>query len=364
MRTFAEHDFTILIPSFERHQSLKSTIEYFSNHGLHTTVVDGSSECLEKKWAIPKNCNYLWLPDTDQVRAMGNYADRIRFAADKINSKYILYCNDDERRFPSGIEAAIEKLDQDLNQEFVACSAPVVQMSLFGKNCFLSAGYTKIPELSKSLYSDETSMRLNELSMNYQPVAHFSVMRTVAWKKAVEVAFAYEPRVFAFAELIIEVSLASFGRYLYSEIPIALRSDIERKIPRKKKIVRIWEWWETLEGVRVLKNIERLIHANIPCGAEFKSLEEGFLYRWMASFILINNSEKRNPHKLNFFYRVCYLFWRVVRGLYSKLMKSTFSRKVKCSAGALLFLQCNYTSIFLLDSKELCGVVDSYVSMK
>ena len=80
-------NFTLIIPTHNRHTYLKRSIEYFKNLSAKVLYCDSSSE--PYKGVLPSNIEYLHLPNK-------KFAEKILIALDKIDSPIVATCADDD----------------------------------------------------------------------------------------------------------------------------------------------------------------------------------------------------------------------------------------------------------------------------
>lgn len=80
-------DFTLLVPTHNRHQYLKRSIEYFKD--LSAEVIYCDSSQVKYEGIIPTNIKYLHLPDK-------NFSEKILYAVSLVNTSKIALCADDD----------------------------------------------------------------------------------------------------------------------------------------------------------------------------------------------------------------------------------------------------------------------------
>lgn len=80
-------DFTLLVPTHNRHQYLKRSIEYFKD--LNAEVIYCDSSQVKYEGILPTNIKYLHLPDK-------NFSEKILSAISLVNTSKIALCADDD----------------------------------------------------------------------------------------------------------------------------------------------------------------------------------------------------------------------------------------------------------------------------
>lgn len=96
--------FTLIIPSHNRHNYLKRSIEYYSLYKVDIVIVDSSEISLG--FIDTKNIRYIHLPGCA-------FAEKILYAAGAINKKFIALCADDDFLFVPSLQFAVEKAVND-----------------------------------------------------------------------------------------------------------------------------------------------------------------------------------------------------------------------------------------------------------
>jgi glycosyltransferase domain-containing protein len=81
------NNFTLVVPTHNRHEYLKRSIEYFKS--LNATVIYCDSSEYAYSGGIPKNIEYLHL-------AGENFSKKILISLDKVNTDYVALCADDD----------------------------------------------------------------------------------------------------------------------------------------------------------------------------------------------------------------------------------------------------------------------------
>lgn len=81
------NNFTLIIPTHNRHNHLKRSIEYFKDLDASVIYCDSSDNAYSGD--IPENIEYLHLPGD-------HFSKKILISLDKVNSEYVALCADDD----------------------------------------------------------------------------------------------------------------------------------------------------------------------------------------------------------------------------------------------------------------------------
>lgn len=110
------NDFTLIIPTHNRHPYLKRSIEYFKNLNANVLYCDSSKE--PYKVELPSNIEYLHLPDK-------RFAEKVLIALEKVNSPIVATCADDDFILIESLEKGFEVLNTE--KEFKTVVGKYVQ---------------------------------------------------------------------------------------------------------------------------------------------------------------------------------------------------------------------------------------------
>lgn len=101
------NNFTLIIPTHNRHLYLKRSIEYFKNLNAEVIYCDSSSE--KYKGNLTNNIKYLHFPEN-------NFSEKILLALVDVKSKYVALCADDDFIIIESLYQGFEFLEK--NREF------------------------------------------------------------------------------------------------------------------------------------------------------------------------------------------------------------------------------------------------------
>jgi glycosyltransferase domain-containing protein len=193
---------TIIIPTYNRQKIVLRAINYWSQLGATVHIFDGSVNPIKniENLKINKNIFYHHNPIS--------YIERMQLAIKYVNTEYCALCGDDEFYLESGINAVIQKLDQNL--ELIACAGRPVGFSYLSKKLKLKNVYIEQKRYSVS-HEDYTERMIFHMR-NYTPSTIYSIIRKNNWINAMQVATTKDYPVHAMFELQFEMMIALQGR--------------------------------------------------------------------------------------------------------------------------------------------------------
>ncbi len=193
---------TLIIPTYKRQNFALRNMRYWSGRGVFVYVLDGSDTPIAQR-------NLEELSDNIQYHHIQvPLYERLRYAEDLVSTEYCSLLSDDEFFLPSGLEAAIQQLDQ--NQELVSCGGQAIGFFTSDKGIL---GRLKYPEFKDySVEQDDAASRMYAHMLQYTPSTIYSVVRADVWKKAMQVTLLREYPVYAIPELQFELVVAFLGK--------------------------------------------------------------------------------------------------------------------------------------------------------
>ncbi|MCI5207771.1 MAG: TIGR00180 family glycosyltransferase [Candidatus Electrothrix sp. ATG2] len=193
---------TLIVPTYSRQNFALRNMRYWSGRGISVHVLDGSDTPIEQKYlkGLSGNIEYHHNPVS--------LYERLRYAEELVSTEYCSLLSDDEFFLPSGLEAAIQQLDQ--NQELVSCGGQAIGFFTSDKGIL---GRLKYPEFKDySVEQDDAASRMYAHMAQYTPSTIYSVVRADVWKKAMQVTLLREYPVYAIPELQFELVVAFLGK--------------------------------------------------------------------------------------------------------------------------------------------------------
>lgn len=100
------NDFTIIIPTFNRHSYLKRVLEFYQNHNVNIKIFDSSTNIFNSDMLLKSNIEYIHLPNMQPL-------DKFIYALEYTKTKYIALCADDDFIFIDAIKKCCNFLDKN-----------------------------------------------------------------------------------------------------------------------------------------------------------------------------------------------------------------------------------------------------------
>lgn len=223
-------DFTLLIPTFNRHKYLERILKYYAPYQLKILVADSSAEPY-KGYKSLHNVEYLHLPGE-------NLPQKTAFALMHITTKYVAMCADDDFIIPDGIKECLAFLNS--NPDFAAAQGNCLSY----KKKLLVTG-----KLSFSvLYKRYLSYRISQNDPFERAERLFDPYRTIftAIHYTKNLRLAYNER--------IEIKNLFLSEYLSGIIPIVMGKYIELPV-----FYQVREYAED-SGDKTTANLDLIIH--------------------------------------------------------------------------------------------------------
>lgn len=134
------NNFTVLIPTMNRHDYMKRSIEYFKNINAKTIYCDSSSK--QYSDTVPYNVTYLHLPDK-------NFPQKILCALDLVKTDFVALCADDDFIFADSLYSGVDLLEK--NNQF----RTIIGNNIFFYDIFDGKFYKKNTFLNEDINFDK-----------------------------------------------------------------------------------------------------------------------------------------------------------------------------------------------------------------
>lgn len=167
---------SIVIPSYERPNSLRGVLQYWSNQAVDVIVVDGSDEPLfyTNDHSLSQNISYYHFPTSIE--------ERLKFASDHLETDYACIVADDEILLYSALHKAADILATDLSYSAVIGATLGFKQTTNG--FYFRGEYLTANELS--IDSDEPLFRLNQRVSVTGNSIFYSLTRSTILQTAIE----------------------------------------------------------------------------------------------------------------------------------------------------------------------------------
>jgi glycosyltransferase domain-containing protein len=163
--------FTIIIPTHERHEILRRSIDYYKNFNCNVLIADSSLKPM--KYYFPDNFTYMHLPDL-------SYVKKILKSAETVTTPYVCITGDDDYFLEHGLQEGSSFLDANL--DFVSVQGRYLKFELIDNQVVFSPKY----DSQVSSYSVTDDDIFSRVVSAYNPyMAHFaSIQRTNVFVKS------------------------------------------------------------------------------------------------------------------------------------------------------------------------------------
>ena len=173
MNEILSQKLTIVIFSYNRHEYLIRTINYWLNYNVKLLVLDGSSTKLEDECLQNKNVEYK-----NKIKCI---YERLYFSSDYIKTEFMVLAGDDEFYLPSALTSCINFLIKE--KSYSSCGGRVI-----GFNCHNNGqeifGYEQYPGFKNfCLNHNDPIKRIKKHFSNYEPAHFYSVRRSKNWRQ-------------------------------------------------------------------------------------------------------------------------------------------------------------------------------------
>ena len=195
---------TIVIPTYNRPDFIKRSINYWKATDVNILIIDGSQINLFKNELvqIENNIKYIYSPTS--------LANRLGIAISTVDTEFVTLLGDDEYFIPKSLEKSIEFLFTNL--DYVACGGQAVSFiyQRESHNVMFNPSYKKFYSFD-SLIND-SSLRVIGNFTDYECYNIYSVMRTKEWICAMHVMASSDFTAYANGEYAFEFVASYLGK--------------------------------------------------------------------------------------------------------------------------------------------------------
>jgi glycosyltransferase domain-containing protein len=183
-------DLTIVIPTYNREQTIRKSISYWDSLGVRVLVLDGSDLPIFQDGPLAPDSmiSYFSFPRTsseDEVK--GSYYRRMRFAVTQVETKYVSICADDDFFLKSGIEKAVQLLDKEPRIDSVF--RPCADYRLIDGDIYWNLEYSGWKDDGFGASADAYT-RVTRTDRGY--INYYSICRFEKWKLLAQLCFESE----------------------------------------------------------------------------------------------------------------------------------------------------------------------------
>jgi glycosyltransferase domain-containing protein len=168
---------TVVVPCYGRQDFLLRQCAYWHGTGVRLIIVDGSEQ------ALPPSTQGLMagLADVRYLHAHISMMERLKLAADRLETPYAILLGDDEFLLYAGLASAMRELER--NPALVACIAQSLAFypPAAGGRCTYGEGY---PHWRYAVMQDDPGQRLQAAMSDYTAATCYAVLRTPVWQRS------------------------------------------------------------------------------------------------------------------------------------------------------------------------------------
>jgi len=218
---------TIIIPTYNRPKYLKRILSYYNGFEENYNIIVADSSSNENKEINKKNV--LLFSDLN-VQYLDNYSSKInpshklKDALNYVNTKYTVFCADDDFIIPNAIKESIDFLEN--NEDFSVAQGNYISFYLGNEDKReVKIRWRSSPYLDKSITFPEAESRLAFHLSNYQLTTFYAVHRTELLKMIFKdaVKFTDDDR---FGELLPSMLTLIYGKIKQMEVLYGAREII------------------------------------------------------------------------------------------------------------------------------------------
>lgn len=202
-------DLTIVIPTYNREQTLRRSISYWESLGIRVLVLDGSDLPIFQDGPVSSDSivSYFSFPRNESENLkFGSYFRRMRFAATQVSSKFVALCADDDYFLASGIQKALQLLDE---QPWIdAVFRPCADYRISEEGVYWNLEYSEWSDRGFGASAD-VQTRVRKTDRGY--INYYSICRVEKWKHLLELCFEIE---FGHSQ-VIQFLMDEIGKILF-----------------------------------------------------------------------------------------------------------------------------------------------------
>ena len=236
---FSLEDITVVVLSRGRERQLLRSIHYWNQTKLRVVILHNTQAPLPTD-SFASNIHYI-VSEKD-------FAGRCEIAASEINTRYAIFCADDELLLPSGLSSMGTYLENHL--EFSSVGGKTIGVGKYGKN--LTATYTYQNMVGYSNLGNSIFERLESHTfgqVDYRTGAMYRLMRTELMTKLLctfsELSVMSTPYIF---EVTGEIVVNGLGKTVYLDELYWVRNWINEQVEHKNWNRRLYfQKWRSSE---------------------------------------------------------------------------------------------------------------------
>ena len=228
---------TIIIPTYNRPNHLRRILDYYNKYGTDFNIIVGdSSSKINKK--INKKTVSLF--SNLNIQYLNNYSSKINLyhktfdALNYVNTKYTVFCADDDFITPNGINKSVDFLEK--NPDFIVAQGYYLLFYLKNKNNRKKDFYWTSHLYNNQVTFPEIKSRLIFYLSNYQVLTFYGVRKTKYLKKFLKEIIKFTDG-YAFSEMLLTNLGAVYGKIKCLDILYGAREIEGGKCIARKSLI-------------------------------------------------------------------------------------------------------------------------------
>ena len=307
---------TIVIPSYNRQEFLKRSLNFWSNYNTKVIAIDGSNNSLDKIFLNKLGDNIKY------IHSRESFYNRILYATKFISTDYVMLGCDDEFYIPSALNSCIMQLNN--NHELASCMGTAMGF-IYKDNQTL--GFEIYPGLKKTFFDDDEPIQRVKNHLSNYCVAHtYAVCRSSIWISAANFIFSKEYSYYGAWEIQFEFLIPFSNKSMVIPELMWMRSfeniGIRGTSPSMTKAVSIKDWWNQKKYQTEKKDF--ILRTHEACNSLNSITKNSNLIDASKAFTYLFKNKKIKKNNINIiFYSLYKLFpnklKKIIKFLFNKL---------------------------------------------
>ena len=255
---------TIVIPSYNRPEFLKRSINFWDKTDVNVVIIDGSETGLCENFLFTTSSNIKY------IHSFTSFANRLKIAISNVNTEFVALLGDDEYFVFESLEHSIEFLIKNI--DYVSCG---------GQSLHFRYNYEKDEVIFKPAYKEfyffdlsinDSNLRVIEHFQNYTCAYIYSVMRTNEWKCAMRVPSQSDFTAYGNGEYAFEFIASYLGKSkMLPELNWFRSLENDRNVTSEKATNpknSFSVWWTSWRFKEERSHFKQLIYSSLPSSSQ------------------------------------------------------------------------------------------------
>jgi glycosyltransferase domain-containing protein len=195
-------DLTIIIYTYQRQKKVLVALDYWNNLGVKVICVDGSPDAINPEFLNKFSSNIKY------YNLKISILERLKFAVQKIETKFAALIPDDEIFYLSGINESIKYLESD--QNLVACGGQTISFFMNGGKMYFDTLYDSYNNYLNT--SSKASERVKYDINGFDMQSVYSIIKSEVLREVINFVSASNFNYLGVFETQFELGLRILGR--------------------------------------------------------------------------------------------------------------------------------------------------------